>query len=108
MGAYDILEVLRLEGLGSQPPVVYRALDFLVQHGFAHKIERLNAFAACMHPGEQHMPAFLICRKCDRVVDTHMEAAKNLLNQSIQDVEFEIEQAVVEVIGLCPKCKTQA
>ena len=108
MGAYDILEVLRLEGLGSQPPVVYRALDFLVQHGFAHKIERLNAFTACMHPGEQHMPAFLICRKCDRVVETHMEAAKNLLNQSIQDVGFEIEQAVVEVIGLCPKCKTQA
>ena len=108
MGAYDILEVLREEGLGSQPPVAYRALDFLVQHGFAHKIERLNAFAACMHPGEQHMPAFLICRECDKVVETHMAAAKKLLGQAVQDTGFEIEQAVVEVIGMCPKCKAQA
>ena len=42
LGAYDILDMLREEGLGSQPPVAYRALDFLVTHGFAHKIERLN------------------------------------------------------------------
>ncbi|OUS38011.1 Fur family transcriptional regulator, partial [Rhodobacterales bacterium 56_14_T64] len=38
LGAYDILDLLREEGLGSQPPVAYRALDFLVKHGFAHKI----------------------------------------------------------------------
>lgn len=108
MGAYDILEMLRDEGLGSQPPVAYRALDFLVQHGFAHKIERLNAFAACMHPGEQHMPAFLICRKCDQVVEAHMEAAKSMLSKAVQDIGFEIEQAVVEIMGLCPNCKAQA
>ena len=41
MGAYEILDLLREEGLGSQPPVAYRALDFLVKNGFAHKIERL-------------------------------------------------------------------
>ena len=50
LGAYDILDKLRSEGLGSQPPVAYRALDFLVTHGFAHKIERLNAFVACANP----------------------------------------------------------
>lgn len=35
LGAYDILGA---EGLGSQPPVAYRALDFLVANGFAHKM----------------------------------------------------------------------
>ena len=45
MGAYDILAVLSSEGLGSQPPAAYRALDFLVEHGLAHRIQRLNAFA---------------------------------------------------------------
>ena len=45
MGAYEILDRLRAEGLGSQPPVVYRALDFLIGAGFVHKIERLNAAA---------------------------------------------------------------
>ena len=44
LGAYAILDLLRDAGFSSQPPVAYRALSFLVEHGFAHKIERLNAF----------------------------------------------------------------
>ena len=44
-------------------------LDFLVAHGFAHKIERLNAFVACLHPDDGHRPAFLICRGCRTVVE---------------------------------------
>lgn len=53
LGAYDVLDRLRDAGFGSQPPVAYRALDFLVACGFAHKIERLNAFIACAHPGHR-------------------------------------------------------
>jgi Fur family zinc uptake transcriptional regulator len=64
LGAYDILDTLREEGLGSQPPFADRALDFLIKNGFAHKIERLNAFIACTHLGQSYMPAFLICRNC--------------------------------------------
>ena len=54
LGAYAILDRLRDAGFGSQPPVAYRALDFLVENGFVHKIERLNAFVACSHPGASH------------------------------------------------------
>ena len=38
LGAYRILDLLRDAGFKSQPPVAYRALDFLVENGFAHKI----------------------------------------------------------------------
>ena len=44
MTAYELLDRLAAAGLGSQPPVVYRALDFLVGNGFAHRIERLGAY----------------------------------------------------------------
>ncbi len=64
LGAYDVLERLAAEGYGNQPPVAYRALEFLEENGLAHRIRRLNAFTACMHPGEVHAPAFLICRAC--------------------------------------------
>ncbi len=47
MTAYELLDRLRAAGLGGQPPVAYRALDFLVGNGFAHRIERLGAFVAC-------------------------------------------------------------
>ena len=60
MGAYDVLERLAKEGFGKQPPVAYRALEFLLDLGLVHRINRLNAFAACMHPGQAHNPAFLI------------------------------------------------
>ncbi len=104
MGAYEILDKLREEGLGSQPPVAYRALDFLVSHGFAHKIERLNAFIACAHPGQNHTPAFLICRKCDAVAEAHAEPSRGMLGRAADETGFKIEQAVVEALGLCPRC----
>jgi len=107
MGAYEILDTLRAEGLGSQPPVVYRALDFLVKHGFAHKVERLNAFTACNHPGESHTPAFLICRQCGAVVEAAAEPAKGALGAAADQVGFEIEQTVVEAEGLCPACRNK-
>jgi Fur family transcriptional regulator, zinc uptake regulator len=64
-----VLRRLAAEGFGNQPPVAYRALEFLVEHGLAHRIQRLNAFTACMHPGEAHAPAFLICRTCSTVAE---------------------------------------
>ncbi|RMD92342.1 MAG: transcriptional repressor, partial [Alphaproteobacteria bacterium] len=44
LGAYDILARLRADGRPAQPPVAYRALDFLVAHGLAHRLHSLNAF----------------------------------------------------------------
>lgn len=105
-GAYDVLEQLRSEGLGSQPPVVYRALDFLVENGFVHKIHSFNAFIACAHPGEGHSPAFLICRICRRVEEA-VGAGQRLAGAAIE-IGFSIEQTTVEAIGLCPRCKEQA
>ena len=56
LGAYEILDRLRAEGLGSQPPVAYRALDFLMKAGFVHRIETLNAFVACTGRGRATSP----------------------------------------------------
>jgi len=103
LGAYDVLDRLAKEGHGAQPPVAYRALDFLLKHGFAHKIERLNAYIACAHPHEHHAPAFLICRLCGSIVEAST-SAKKLMGKAAQDFGFEIERTVIEVEGTCPKC----
>ncbi|NIZ14313.1 Fur family transcriptional regulator [Phaeobacter sp. HF9A] len=108
LGAYEILEYLRNEGLGSQPPVAYRALDFLVTHGFVHKIERLNAFIACMHPGETHTPVFMICRNCGNVAESQREPMQGQLGEAARAAGFLIERTVVEAEGLCPKCQGSA
>ena len=108
MGAYDILDILRGEGFGSQPPVVYRALAFLVEHGFVHRVEKLNAFIACSHPGDSHDPAFLICRICSSVAETEAEPRAGTLGRTARDTGFRIESAVVEAEGVCPNCQARA
>lgn len=104
LGAYALLDRLREEGFGSQPPVAYRALDFLVAHGFAHKIERLNAFIACAHPGAAHSPAFMICRLCDTVAEAQSGPARGALGAAARATGFQIERTVLEAEGLCPAC----
>ncbi|WP_425074058.1 Fur family transcriptional regulator [Sagittula sp. S175] len=108
MGAYEVLDVLRSEGLGSQPPVAYRALDFLVTNGFAHRIERLNAFIACAAPTEDHAPTFLICRKCSTVAETPAWRAGRVLRNIASEVGFEVERVAIEAEGLCPACQDTA
>ncbi len=104
MRAYDILEKLGAEGFGSQPPVVYRALDFLIDQGFVHKIECLNAFLACHCPGEEHGAKFLICTGCDRVAEFDDRAIAKALNKVAKGTGFAIGRATLEVEGLCPDC----
>lgn len=108
LGAYDVLERLQEEGLGAQPPAAYRALDFLVANGFAHRIERLNAFIACTQPGEDHVPAFLICRTCGRVAETVAMPGKGVIEAAAGATGFRIERVLVEAEGLCADCVTEA
>lgn len=105
LGAYDVLNRLAAEGFGNQPPVAYRALDFLEEHGLAHRIRRLNAFTACMHPGEAHAPAFLICRLCNAVSETAAAPVRAALDTAATAAGFTIERANIEALGLCPACR---
>ncbi|MCU0902766.1 MAG: transcriptional repressor [Tabrizicola sp.] len=108
LGAYDVLARLAAEGYGNQPPVAYRALEFLVEQGLAHRIQRLNAFAACVHPGEDHAPAFLICRACHTVAEAEATAARASLDAEAARAGFRVERSTIEALGLCPNCQGTA
>ncbi len=105
LGAYDVLQRLAAEGFGNQPPVAYRALEFLVENGLVHRIQRLNAFAACMHPGQVHVPAFLICRMCDGVAEAPAAPVRAALDKAATAMGFIIERSSFEALGLCPACQ---
>jgi len=104
MGAYDVLDRLAEDGFGNQPPVVYRALEFLVAHGLAHRIRRLNAFAACMHPGGDHAPVFLICDGCGAVAEMAGGPVRAALQAEADARGFTIERVSMEATGTCPAC----
>lgn len=105
IGAYDVLRRLTAAGATPQPPVAYRALDFLVANGFAHRVEKLNAFIACTEPGARHAAAFLICRQCGAVAELDAAAVADPLGAAAAAAGFAVDRAVVEMEGLCPTCR---
>ena len=108
LGAYEVLDRLAAAGFARQPPVAYRALDFLVEHGLAHRIRRLNAFAACMHPGTDHAPVFLICAGCNAVAEAPAAPVRAALDTAAAALGFAVERANVEALGRCRACREAA
>ena len=108
MTAYELLDGLAAAGLGRQPPVVYRALEFLVANGFVHRIERLGAFAACTLGGAEHVAGFLVCRACRRVAEVSLPRPVRGLASEAGAAGFAIERTVVEAEGVCARCREAA
>lgn len=106
--AYELLDRLRAAGLGGQPPVAYRALDFLVEHGFAHRIERLGAYIACTRAPEAHPAAFMICRVCRKVAETALDGPAPEIDARAEAAGFVVERIVIEAEGLCARCRDAA
>jgi Fur family transcriptional regulator, zinc uptake regulator len=102
--AYELLELMR-EGHGpSAPPTVYRALDFLLESGFIHKLESINAFVGCHHPRVQHSVPFLICERCHATVELEDERVTTLLREQALALGFRPQAQTLEVHGLCARC----
>jgi len=107
LGAYDILAVLSdTDGRRAAPPTVYRALDFLLEHGLVHRIASLNAFVGCNHPGQVHQGQFLICRNCHTAVELQRSNIDAAVLASAASVGFSVEGQTVEISGLCAACRT--
>jgi Fur family transcriptional regulator, zinc uptake regulator len=105
LSAYAILDALRGEGLRA-PLQVYRALEKLVELGFVHRLESLNAFVACQHVGCGGVDsvAFAICGTCgkvDEVQDANLSQELKLVSVK---TGFALAHSVVELRGTCARC----
>ena len=102
--AYDLLDQLGDEG-AAKPPTIYRALDFLLEMGLAHKIESLNAYVACGHRDHRHSAVFLICASCHAAEELHADATISALEAESAEVDFALRSTVLEVRGICAQCR---
>ena len=107
LSAYAILDRLRDRGFRA-PQQVYRALDKLVESGLVHRLESLNAFVACRHPGcDSHdFAAFMICENCDRVIEITDRTLARRLKRLARDANFALTKSTIETRGLCEACAT--
>jgi Fur family zinc uptake transcriptional regulator len=106
VGAYDIVEQLKNTGESAPAMSVYRALDFLVGEGLAHRIESRNAFLACNrgHDSDE-IVVFLLCERCSTVAEVTSGAVGRDLSKAANAVGFEAHAPVLEIKGLCETCR---
>jgi Fur family transcriptional regulator, zinc uptake regulator len=105
LGAYAILEELsRRECKQVAPPSVYRTLDFLLAHGFVHKIESLNAFAPCEHLDHAHHGMLLICEACGRSEEIEDAEVMRAIAERAAPAGFKLSRVMIEAQGICRKC----
>ena len=104
IGAYQLLELMQQQGR-TAPPTVYRALDFLLELGLIHRIESLNAYVGCNHPGKPHDGQFLICQNCHALAELDSPEITATINQTAAVSGFQTAHQTVEIMGLCPSCR---
>jgi Fur family zinc uptake transcriptional regulator len=106
LGAYDLIDRLADDGNRPAPITVYRALDFLREQGFVHRIESRNAFIACVHNHASGDPVvFLICEKCGAVGEAAAAAVADTIRNASRAAGFTPKTPVIEISGICAHCK---
>jgi len=108
VGAYALLDALRGAHPHAAPTTIYRALEFLAEHGLIHRIESLNAYIGCTHPEEPHASQFLICARCSAAAEIDDPSVSRALSKSASGMGFAITRQTVELSGLCPSCRREA
>jgi len=105
VGAYELLDELKILDASAKPATIYRALDFLSKQGFVHKIESINAFVMCHHFGECNHPVqLLICDQCGYVEETQSNDLENTIQAMAKVSDFKITHQIVEAHGFCANC----
>ena len=103
--AYQILDEIRnITNKPSHPPTVYRAIDFLIENGFVHKLNSINSFVGCFHPKTHEECYFLICKKCNLYQECCDDSLKDRISKTAVHNKFVISNTTLEIEGHCLDC----
>lgn len=105
VGAYELLDELKRIRPKAAPVTVYRALDFLLEAGLAHKVNALNAFTACRGSDLAHKGLMLICSQCFKLIELEDRKVESSIRRSAADLQFQTSDEPVEVVGTCSDCR---
>ena len=107
IGAYQLMELLEQNSEREKvaPPTVYRALDFLMEHGLIHKIHSHNTYLACCSPIQKHGEIIFICDVCGSATEVPNSTIQQSINLSASQYRFEISAQILEIKGRCASCR---
>jgi Fur family zinc uptake transcriptional regulator len=103
--AYDLLEAMRTVHPGAAPPTVYRALDFLMAEGLAHRLDAVNGWIACHDAGGAPHDLLVVCTDCGAVSEVNDPAMSRQLAERVARTGFALNSHETEIRALCPACQ---
>lgn len=105
ISAYDLLDQLRATEPQAKPPTVYRALEFLLEQGFIHRVESNNSYVVCHHfEAPAHTSVMLVCERCAAVTEKQAQGVENIIAELAGEARFALRHSVIEAHGLCMSC----
>jgi Fur family zinc uptake transcriptional regulator len=76
----------------------------LLEQGFIHRVESLNAFVGCRAPEQRHQLLLLICDRCHGVDERLAPELMATASAEIESAGFIPDRQSFEVHGLCANC----
>lgn len=102
--AYDLVSQMTAINGVTAPMTVYRTLAFLIENGFVHRLESMNAVVGCRRPELRHSVPFLVCEHCHAAVELEDNKIAGLLDVLAKGLDFQPRAQTLEVQGLCASC----
>ncbi len=101
--AVTAAQVMQIVG-PSQPPVTYRALEFLTKAGLIHHVSSINAYVGCPHPQHQHQSQLLICDSCQTITEITSTPLHQEIARLATQHHFTPAHQIIEIHGTCANC----
>lgn len=97
LGAYDLADALASHGRRLAPITVYRALDFLIEQGLAHRLASRNAYIASSN--SHGTTAFLICEACGEATEITSSIVTDTVRRVLTEQGYQPMARALEITG---------
>ncbi|MCR4667434.1 MAG: transcriptional repressor [Desulfovibrio sp.] len=102
--AYEIIEKMRDNGKRLTPTTVYRVLDFLIEKGFVHRINYLNAFIICKENHKKSPYILFVCSSCENTIEISNKNIIETIQDNINSIGCIADNECIEICGTCNSC----
>lgn len=106
--AYELLEHMQSIHPSSKPATVYRALEFLEEEGFIHRLDAINGWTACQHIHEEahtHHDLLAVCTECGAVREISAPQINQQLHDLLAQEGFSQNAPQTEIRATCTNCQ---
>ena len=105
----DIYEGILADGGKIDMVSVYRILSALHELGLVHHVGVVNAYMPCQLDDEHsHSSKHFVCENCGRITEMPLDPALvQSIEEELSEQGYSADTVKLEVLGLCPGCKTK-